>query len=104
MKTIGDQGEKQIKALEDHRKHLVKSLTLLKQKEIFEELANERIDEIQNISQQTDFNILVYYFKDKSGSKNFIGFKGPFGFYKNRKDGDTTLEKAEENKKKLNQI
>ena len=46
IKTIEDQGEKQIKALKDHGKRLVKSsrnkesLTLLKEKEILEELAN----------------------------------------------------------------
>ena len=55
IKTIEGQGEKQIKALEEHRKQLVKSssekesLTLLKEKEIFEELANEGMDEIQNL-------------------------------------------------------
>ena len=38
-------------------------------------------------------------------AKNFfIGFKGPLGFYKNIKNGYTTLEKAEENQKNLNQL
>ena len=37
-----------------------KSLTLLKQKEIFEKLANERIDEIKDLNRQTGFNNLVY--------------------------------------------
>ena len=47
-----DQGEKQIEALEEHGKELVKSSnekecsTHSKQKEIFEKLANKRIDEI----------------------------------------------------------
>ena len=53
--------EKKIKTLEDHGKQLVKSSgekesTHLKQKEILEELANKRIDEIQNLSQRIDFN------------------------------------------------
>ena len=49
IKTIEHQWEKQIKAIEDHRKQLLKSssekesCTLLKQKEIFEELANKRM-------------------------------------------------------------
>ena len=52
IKTIADQEEKQIKAVKDHGKQLFKSstekesLTLSEQKEIFEELANERVDEI----------------------------------------------------------
>ena len=51
-KAMEDQGEKQIEALEEHGKELVKSSnekecsTHSKQKEIFEKLANKRIDEI----------------------------------------------------------
>ena len=65
------QVEKQIKALEDHGKQWVKSssekeyFTLFEQKKIFEELANERIFEMQSLSKQTDFNNFVYYFKGK---------------------------------------
>ena len=61
-----DQGENQIKALEEHGKQLVKSssgkvsLTFLKQKNVFEELANERMSEIHNVSKQTNFNNLTY--------------------------------------------
>ena len=106
IKTTEDQGEKQIKALKGHGKQLVKSssekesLTLSKQKEIFEELASERIYKIQNLSKQIDFNNLIYYFKSKNDTENFIGFKVPLGFYKNIKDGYTTIKKLEENKKK----
>ena len=56
---------------EEHRKQLVKSscekepFKLLKQKEIFEELANERMGEIQNLRKQIDFNNLTYYLRVK---------------------------------------
>ena len=65
IKTIEVQGEIQIQALERHWKQLVKSsskkesLTHLKQKDVFEELANKRADEIQNLSKQNDFNNLT---------------------------------------------
>ena len=65
---------------------------------MFEELANEIIDKIQSLSKQTDFNNLFYYFKNKNGSENHIGFKGQLGCYKNIRDGYTSPEKAEENK------
>ena len=39
-----------------------------------EELANERIDGIQNLRKETDFNNLIYYFKGKSNPKFFICF------------------------------
>ena len=46
----------------------------------------------------------MYYFKGKSGPKNFIGFKDLLAFNKKIKDGYITLEKREEKQKKLNQI
>ena len=56
IKTIEDLLEKQIKALEEHEKQLIKSsgrkesLTLLKQKEVFEKFTNKRMDEIENLN------------------------------------------------------
>ena len=32
---------------------------------MFEELANERLGEIQNLNKQINFNNLIYYFKSK---------------------------------------
>ena len=58
--------KKKIKALEEHRKQLVKynnekeHSTHSKQKQIFEELAKKRIEEIQDWSKQIDFNNLTY--------------------------------------------
>ena len=110
MKAIEDQGEKQIKALEEHGKQLVESsgkkwsLIHLKQKETFEELANKRIHEIQNLSKQIDFNNIIYYFKGESAPKNFIGLKGPLAFYKNIKDGYMTLENTAETQKEFKSL
>ena len=54
---------------------------------LFDEIANEKMGEIQNLSKQINFNNLIYYFKNESGPKIFIGFKGPLHFYKSIKDG-----------------
>ena len=48
------------------------SSTDLKQKETFEELANRRIEKIQDLSKQIDFNNLTYRYKDNNDTKNFI--------------------------------
>ena len=108
IKTIEDQRKKQIKALEDHGKQLVKyndekSLTDSEQKmfstrstQIFDELANERMKKIQDLSKQVDFNNLTYHYKAKILSKNYIAFKGPLNFYNTIREGHITLEKAEE--------
>ena len=61
-----------------------KSSTYSKQKKSLEELANKRLDEIQYLSKQIDFNNLTYYFKVKNALKTFICFKGPLGFYRRR--------------------
>ena len=56
LKTNKNEGEKQVKAFAEHGKQLVESCdkkdssTLLKQEEIFEEIANERMGEIQNLT------------------------------------------------------
>ena len=101
------QGEKQIKALEEHGKQPVKesdekeSLTHSKQKIIFEELANRKNEKIQNLSKQIYFNDLTYNYKGKTATKGFIAFKAPLDLYKTIKEGYLTLEKLEEKQKKI---
>ena len=78
-KTIEDQGEKQIKAIEEHGKQLFESSeldseesyeTLFKQKQIFDKLTNERMDEINKlIMKQVNYDDLTYSFKKKKSSK-----------------------------------
>ena len=58
----------------------------------------------KNVSKQIDFNNLVFYFKTKKGPGKLTSFKGLLNFFKDIIDGYTALEKAKENKKKLNQI
>ena len=81
-----------------------KSLNTCKTKSFFEELVNERVGELQNLSKQINVNKLLYYFKGESYTKPFISFKCPLGYYLNIKAGYTALEKAEENIKKINLI
>ena len=81
------------------------SLTVLKQKEIFEKLAHERMREIQNLNKQIDFNNFIYLFKRNRNPKKIISSKDPLDFYRNIKDVYRTLEKVEESQKEnLNQI
>ena len=74
------------------------------QKETYNRLLNEKLNEIQEISEKN-----IYYFKDLHNSSiNFIRFKGPFGFSEKIKNGDISLEEAEKRqedfKKSLGQI
>ena len=72
LKAIGDK-------FHDNEKHL-------KEKEVFNEISNEMIGWIYNISKELDFNNLTYRFKGPNiASKNFIEFKGPMDIYNDTK-------------------
>ena len=45
-----------------------------KTKKILKEYANERVGEIQTLSEQIYFHNLTYYFKGEDGLKNLIAF------------------------------
>ena len=67
------------------------------EKETYNRLLGEILNEIQEISKEIDFNNLTCYFKTTSFSPiNFIRFKGSFGFFKKIKNDNISLKKAEE--------
>ena len=87
---------------DDNEKHL-------KYKEVFNELSNQRIGEIYNISKKNNFNNLTYHFKvSNTAPTNFIDFRGPMYIYNEIKNGNISIEKVgkgqEQCKSKLNQI
>ena len=74
--------KKQIKAFKRHGKLIISSsekdsIELLKQKEIFYKLVNERRFGINKLIEGIDFNNLTYHYKGKSAPKYFIRFTGP---------------------------
>ena len=89
------------KVVEEHGKQLIKfsgekeSLELLKQKEIFDELVNEKMFDINKLIEETDFNNLTYYYTSKNAPKYFFRFKGPLIVYNDIKNGRISLQKEE---------
>ena len=68
LRTIEDKSD-------DNKKHL-------KYKEVFNELSNERIGEIYNISNEISFNNLTYYFQGSNTVLiNWINFRVPMHTY-----------------------
>ena len=116
-KTIENQGKQQVdtvktlntkelEAIEDksdgNKKHL-------KYIEVSNELSNERIGEIYNISREIDFNNLTYHFKGSNTAPIIIiDFRGPMYIYNEIKKGNMSTEKIKEDQKqfksKLNEI
>ena len=66
--------------------------SLEQKEESYNKLFDEKLDEIQELSREIDYKILNYNY----GSINFIKFKGPFSHFKKIRDGDISLEMAEE--------
>ena len=66
-----------MKALEEYGEQLVQfndekeSLAHSKQKEIFKELASEKMEEIQDLRKQIDFNNLTYQYNSKNVPKKY---------------------------------
>ena len=73
-KTIEDKGEKQIKAIKDNRKQSISDadykdkLLLLKEREIFKDIYNKRLDKIEELNNKIDYNNLKYV-AERSGDK-----------------------------------
>ena len=97
IKTIEDQGEKQVDALKNlpvKDNKYDNNEKLLKYKEIFDKFSNEIIGELYSISKQIDFNNLIYYLKDKNISPiNFVCFRSPMYIYNDIKSGNISIEK-----------
>ena len=76
---IEEQGKKQIDAITNQSKKLA-ALTNKDHdhkdnyKEIFEELAKERFDEIKELTSEINQNDLIYYFKGNAARKRFDDF------------------------------
>ena len=105
IKTIEDQGEKQIDALNDLKP---KAITYKSDddidktsinKEIYNEILEERIDEILQMSKEIIHSNLVCDFKGPTPSINFGKYGGPMYIYRQMKDGEKTLQQVEEEQK-----
>ena len=61
-------------------------------KEIYDEILEERMDKILKMRDKIDFNNLTYNFKGQTASINFGKFGGPMYIYGHMKNGETTQQ------------
>ena len=103
-KTIEDQGEKQIRVIEEDGKHLVESSEVIrrnnfnidrddepleKQGEILRKLLEEKDFEFNNLGDKINSNDLIYEFQTEERSlKDFKDYKNPIELLKNLRDGN----------------
>ena len=95
IKTIEDQGQKQVNALKVLEPKAIESGSNNKPiitQEVYDEILEQRMDEILKMSNKIDFNNLTYNFKGQTTSISFGKFGGPVYIYGHMKNGDTTLQ------------
>ena len=97
IKTIEDQGKKQVDALKAIKDGSNNKSTITK--EIYDEILEERMDEILKMSREINYSNLVYNFKGPIPSINFAIFGGPMYTYNQLKNGEKTLQQVEEEHK-----
>ena len=100
-KTIEDQGKKQVKAIQDKKIVNINNndddykdkLLLLKEREIFKDIYNKRLDKIEELGNKIDYDNLKYVVVNSGEIFNFSGMKDPLTLL----NGEISLEKAKNN-------
>ena len=82
-KTIEDKGEKQIKAIQDNRNQLISDddyknkLLITKEREIFKDIYNKRLDKLEELNNKTDYDNLNYVVESSGEECSFNKIKDP---------------------------
>ena len=95
-KGLEDQGEKQIKAIQDNRKQPFNDdykdkLLISKEREIFKDIYNKRLD---NMNNKIDCNNLKYVVVSSGNEYSFDKLDNPLVFLNDIKKGKISLEEA----------
>ena len=102
IKAIEDQGKKQVKAIQDN-KQLVNinkddnykdKLFLSKEREIFKDIYNKRLDKIEELSTKIDYDNLKYVVVGTGDEYDFNNLDDPLTFLNNIKKGKISMNKA----------
>ena len=101
IKTIKDQGEKQIKAIQDQGQlKTIKKYAydaedtpfISKQKEIFNELVDERREKITDLDEKVNSDYLIYRYKDNTADTKFDNFDNALNIIKKIQTGEIELK------------
>ena len=107
-KTIEDQGEKQVKAIQNKRpiKSIEKctydnndSPMVLKEKEIYNKLTEESFEKINNLDKKVDTDKFVFKYKGKTPDGNFSNFNNALAV--KIRNGEISLNEAKDELAKL---
>ena len=100
IKTIEDQGQKQItviqgqgqlKTIEKYDYDPEDTTFISKQREIFNELADERLEKVTDLDKKVNSNDLIYRYKGNTADLKFNKFDNAFSIIDKIGDGKTDL-------------
>ena len=100
IKTIEDQGKKQVKAIQDNKQIVNKDddykdkLLLSREREIFKDIYNKRLEKIEELNNKIDYNNLIYVVAGTGDKYSFDDLDYPLTFLNNIKKGEISMEKA----------
>ena len=104
-KTIEDKGEKQIKAIQDNRKQLIRDddyknkLLISKEREIFKDIYNKRLDKLEELNNKIDYDNLKYVVESSGDEYRFNKIEDLIALLNDIKKGKISLEEAKEQQK-----
>ena len=102
IKTIEDQGKKQVKAIQDkqivninkndYKDDYKDKLLLSKEREIFKDIYNKRLNKIEELNNKIDYDNLEYAVYSRKELINFSELKSPLTPLDEIKKGEITLD------------
>ena len=107
IKTIEDQGEKQVKAIQDkqivniNKDDYKDKLLFSKEREIFKDIYNKRLDRIEELNNKIDYDNLKYPIYATKNIRNFSELTDPLTILDKIKKGELKLETGKDYQKNL---
>ena len=102
MKAIQDQ--RQVKTIQNYTYDEEDIPLISKQKEIFNELVDERLKEITELDKKVNYDDLIYKYKSNTKDIEFNQFDNTFSLLNKIRDGKISLTNAKKIKKNLKKI
>ena len=104
IKTIKDQGKKQVKAIQDNKQLINKDdykdkLLLSKERKIFKDIYNKRLDKIEEMNNEIDYDDLDYAVLKSNMEYNFSMEKDPISLLNAIKEGEISVEESKNRQK-----
>ena len=108
IKTIEDQGKKQVKAIQDNKQSVninidkddyKDKLLLSKEREIFKDIFNKKLDKVEEMNNEIDYDDLDYVVLRSDMEYNFSIEKDPISLLNAIKKGKMSLEQAKNTQK-----